>query len=344
MGSVFLIAVPVMVLLLALGPALLPEFRDPDAGRLDLASAALTLVAVLAVIYGLKELAQDGPGWGQGLSIAAGLGVGLAFVSRQRRLADPLLDLSLFANRAFSAALATNTLDFFVSFGALLFIAQYLQGVLGLSPLEAGLWLLPSSAGLIAGSTLAPLLARRVQPWVVMAAGLVLGAAGFALVTRVTSTSGLALLVTGSVAFSVGLAPLTTLATDLMLGAAPPARAGAASAIAETTSELGGALGIAVLGSLGTAVYRSRMAEDLPAGIPGEAAEVARDTLGGALTVAEPLPAEFGAALLETARAAFTGGMRLAFAAAAVLTVGIAVLVATVLRRAAAGDQPPSPA
>jgi DHA2 family multidrug resistance protein-like MFS transporter len=101
---VFLIAVPVMVLLLALGPALLPEFRDPDAGRLDLASAALSLIAVLAVIYGLKELAQDGPGWGQGLSIAAGLGVGLAFVSRQRRLADPLLDLSLFANRAFSAA------------------------------------------------------------------------------------------------------------------------------------------------------------------------------------------------------------------------------------------------
>ncbi|HEV2873321.1 MAG TPA: MFS transporter, partial [Actinomycetota bacterium] len=340
-GSVFLIALPVMALLLALGPVLLPEFRDPDAGRLDLASAAMSLVAVLAVIYGLKELAQDGPGWGPGLSIAAGLGVGLAFVARQRRLADPLLDLSLFANRAFSAALATNTLDFFVSFGALLFIAQYLQGVLGLSPLEAGLWLLPSSAGLIAGSTLAPLLARRAQPWVVMAAGLVLGAAGFALVTRVTSTSGLALLVTGSVAFSVGLAPLTTLATDLMLGAAPPERAGAASAIAETTSELGGALGIAVLGSVGTAVYRGRMAEDLPAGIPGEAAEVARDTLGGALTVAEQLPAELGAALLETARAAFTSGLQLAFAAAAALTVGIAVLVATVLRRAATGGEPP---
>jgi DHA2 family multidrug resistance protein-like MFS transporter len=341
-GSVFLIAVPVMALLLALGPALLPEFRDPDAGRLDLVSAAMSLVAVLAVIYGLKELVQDGPGWWPGLSIAAGLGVGLAFVARQRRLADPLLDLSLFANRAFSAALATNTLDFFVSFGALFFIAQYLQLVLGLSPLEAGLWLLPSSAGLIAGSMLAPLLARRAQPWVVMAAGLVLGAAGFALVTQVTSTSGLALLVTGSVAFSVGLAPLTTLATDLMLGAAPPERAGAASAIAETTSELGGALGIAVLGSLGTAVYRGQMAEDLPAGIPSGAAEVARDTLGGALTVAEQLPTQLGAALLEAARVAFTSGMRLAFVAATVLTVGIAVLVATVLRRAAAGAGAPT--
>jgi MFS transporter, DHA2 family, multidrug resistance protein len=339
-GSVFLIAVPVMALLLALGPALLPEFRDPEAGRLDLVSAAMSVLAVLAAIYGLKELAQEGPGWGPGLSIAAGLGLGLAFVARQRRLTDPLLELSLFANRAFSAALATNTLDFFVSFGALFFTAQYLQLVLGLSPLEAGLWLLPSSAGLILGSMLAPPLARRAQPWLVMVAGLILGAAGFALVTQVTSTSGLALLVTGSVAFSVGLAPLTTLATDLMLGAAPPERAGAASAIAETTSELGGALGIAVLGSLGTAVYRSRMAEDLPAGIPGEAADVARDTLGGALTVAEQLPAQLGAALLETVRAAFTGGLQLAFATAAALTVGIAVLVATVLRRASAGDEP----
>jgi DHA2 family multidrug resistance protein-like MFS transporter len=339
-GSVFLLAVPVMVLLLALGPVLLPEFRDPDAGRLDLPSAALSLAAVLAVIWGLKELAQDGPGWPAGLSVLAGLGLGLAFAVRQRRLADPLLDLSLFANRAFSAALATNTLDFFVSFGALLFTAQYLQLVLGLSPLAAGLWLLPSSAGLIVGSLLAPPLTRRVRPWLVMTAGLVLGAAGFALVTAVTSTSGLAWLVAGSVAFSVGLAPLTTLATDLMLGAAPPERAGAASAIAETTSELGGALGIAVLGSIGTAVYRARMAGDLPAGVPAGAAEVARDTLGGALTVAERLPAELGTALLESARAAFTGGLRVVFAVAAALTVGIAVLVATVLRRAAAGDDP----
>jgi MFS transporter, DHA2 family, multidrug resistance protein len=273
-------------------------------------------------------------------AVVAGLAVGLAFVARQRRLADPLLDLSLFANRAFRAALATNTLDFFVSFGALLFTAQYLQLVLGLSPLEAGLWLLPSAAGLIAGSLLAPPLARRARPWVVMAAGLVLGAAGFALVTGVTSSSGLALLVAGSVAFSLGLAPLTTLATDLMIGAAPRERAGAASAIAETTSELGGALGIAVLGSIGTAVYRGRMAGDLPAGIPAGAAEVARDTLGGALTVAEQLPAALGAALLETARAAFTGGLRVAFAVAAALTLGIAVLVATALRQASAGEEP----
>ena len=171
-GSVFLIAVPVMALLLVLGPLLLPEFRDPDAGRLDLPSAALSLAAVLAVIYGLKQLAQGAPGWVPWVSVLAGLVLGVVFVRRQHSAAHPLLDLSLFANHAFSDALVTNTLDFFVSFGALLFIAQYLQLVLGLSPLEAGLWMVPSAVGLIAGSMLAPVLVRWVRPWSVMAAGL----------------------------------------------------------------------------------------------------------------------------------------------------------------------------
>jgi MFS transporter, DHA2 family, multidrug resistance protein len=286
-GSVFLIAVPVMVVLLALGPVLLPEFRDPDAGRLDLASAALSLAAVLAVIFGLKQLAQDGPGWPLVLSVVAGLVLGTVFVRRQRTSADPLIDLSLFGNHAFSAALATNTLDFFVSFGALLFIAQYLQLVLGLSPLEAGLWMLPSS---------------------------------------------------------LGLAPLTTLATDLMIGVAPPERAGAVSAVAETTSELGGALGIAVLGSIGAAVYRGEMAGDLPPGVPPEAAAAAGDTLGAALAAAQQLPAQLGTALVDTAQAAFTQGLHLVFAVNAGLTLGIAALVAVLLRGVRAGHGAGGPA
>src|SRR6266508_4628837 len=134
-GSVFLLAVPVMGLLLVLGPMLLPEFRDPQAGRLDLVSAGMSLAAVLAVVWGLKQFAQDGPGWAPAVSIVAGLAVGVAFVRRQHGLADPLLDLRLFRVPAFSAALTTNVLSFFVGFGALLFVAQYLQLVLGLSPL-----------------------------------------------------------------------------------------------------------------------------------------------------------------------------------------------------------------
>jgi DHA2 family multidrug resistance protein-like MFS transporter len=331
-GSVFLLAVPVMLLLLALGPRLLPEYRDPDAGRLDLASAAMSLVAVLLVIWGLKQFAQDGLGLPPALSILGGLAVGVVFVRRQQLAPDPLLDLRLFRNRAFSAALAANTLDFFVSFAALLFIAQYLQLVLGLSPLQAGLWMLPSSVGFIVGSLLTPLLVRRARPASVMAAGMVLAAVGFALLTRLDAAAGLAVLVTGSVAFSVGSAPMTTLATDLMVGTAPPDRAGAASGISETSSEFGGALGIAILGVTGTAVYRGQMTGAVLAAVPSEAATAARDSLGGAVTAAGQLPEQLGGTLLDTAREAFTQGLRLSFAISAAVAVGIAVLVAALLR------------
>jgi MFS transporter, DHA2 family, multidrug resistance protein len=341
-GSVFLLAVPVMALLLILGPLLLPEYRDPEAGRLDLRSAALSLTAVLLGIWGLKQLAQDGLGLPPALSILAGLGVGVVFVRRQQTLADPLLDLRLFRSRAFSAALATNTLDFFVEFGALLFIAQYLQLVLGLSPLQAGLWMLPASLGFIVGSLLTPLLVRRARPAYVMAAGMVLAAVGFGLLTQLDGT-GLAVLVTGSVVFSLGLAPTTTLATDLMVGTAPPERAGAASGISETSSEFGGALGIAILGVIGAAVYRGQMTDAVPAAVPGEAAAAARDTLGGAVAAAGQLPDQLGAALLAAAREAFTQGLQLAFAVSAVIAVGIAVLAATLLRSVRPGTEPERP-
>jgi MFS transporter, DHA2 family, multidrug resistance protein len=339
-GSVFLLAVPVMALLLVLGPLLLPEFRDPRAGRLDLRSAGLSLAGVLLVIWGLKQLAQDGLGWLAVLSILAGLAVGVVFVRRQRRLPDPLLDLRLFRIPAFSAALATNTLDFFVSFAALLFIAQYLQLVLGLSPLQAGLWTVPSSGGFIVGSMLTPLLTRRLRPAFVMAGGLVLAAVGFGVLTQLDGASGLAVLVTGSVVFSLGLAPMTTLATDLMVGAAPAERAGAASAISETSSEFGGALGIAVLGSVAAAVYRTQVATAVPSGVPSQAAEAARDTLGGAVAVVGQLPGPLGAELLDAARASFTQGLRLTFAVSAAVAIGIAILVVALLRHAGAGSEP----
>jgi DHA2 family multidrug resistance protein-like MFS transporter len=341
-GSVFLVAVPVMALLLVAGPLLLPEYRDPDAGRLDLVSAAMSLVAVLAVIYGLKQLAQDGLGWPPVLAIVAGVAVGTTFVRRQQALADPLLDLRLFRLPAFSAALATNVVSFFVGFGALLFIAQYLQLVLGLSPLAAGLWMLPSAAGFIVGSMLTPLLARRTRPATVMASGLALAAVGFGLLTRLDTglSTGLAVLVTGSVVFSLALAPVDTLATDLAVGAAPPERAGAASAIAETSAEVGGALGIAVLGVIGTAIYRGQVADAVPAGAPPNAVRAAHDTLGGAVTAAEQLPEQLGSALLAAARQAFTQGMHLAFAISAAIALGVAILAAVLLRHLRPSPEP----
>ncbi len=330
-GSVFLLAVPVMALLLVLGPLLLPEFRDPQAGRLDLISAALSVAAVLAVIYGLKQLTRDGFGWPPAASIVVGLAAGVVFVRRQHRLADPLLDLRLFRSAAFTAALTTNLLSFFTGFGALLFIAQYLQLVLGLSPLAAGLWMLPSSAGSVLGAMLTPVLARRVRPAFVMAAGLVLAAVGLGLFTLL-GPAGLALLVTGSVVFSLALAPVDTLATDLAVGAAPPERAGAASALTETAAEFGGALGIAVLGVIGTGIYRGHLTGALPPGIlPGTAA-AARDTLGGAVAAAGNLPGQAGEVLVRVARQAFTQGLHVAFAVSAAAMLGAAVLAAIQLR------------
>ena len=331
-GSVFLLAVPVMVVLLLVGPVLLPEYKDPGAGRLDLASAAMSLAAVLLVIYGLKQLAQDGLGPEPVLSVVVGLAVGWLFVRRQRTLADPLVDLSLFASRAFSGSLATLTLSLFVTFGTFLFVAQYLQLVLGLSPLQAGLWTLPSACGLVAGSMLTPWLARRARPGRVMAGGLVLAAAGFGLLTLADGT-GLGVVVAGSVIFSLGVAPVGTLATDLIVGSAPPERAGSAAALSETGAELGGALGIAVLGSIGAAVYRGQVADALPAGIPAGAAEAARDTLGGAVVAAGQLPAALGADLLDAARQAFTQGLVATSAVSAVLTLALAALAAALLGR-----------
>ena len=335
-GSVFLLAVPVMVLLV-LGPALLPEFRDPEAGRLDLLSAGMSLVAVLATIYGLKQIAQNGIGWPQLLSIAAGVAIGVAFARRQRKLDDPLIDLQLFRAPAFSVSLAAFLLSIFVIAGIFLFIAQYLQLVLGLSPLMAGLWTLPSAGGLIAGSMLAPLIVRRVRPAFVMAGGLALSAVGFGMLALVDASSGLAVLVIGSVAFSLGVAPVGTLATDIIVGSAPPERAGAASGISETSAELGGALGIAVLGSIGAAAYRGQVAAAFPDGLPPEAARAARDTLGGAVVAGDRLPDRLGAGLVEAAREAFTQGLQLAAITSAAIVLGMAIFAVILLRHVRPG-------
>ena len=333
-GSVFLVNVPVMLLLLVLGPVLLPEYRDPDAGRLDLTSAALSLIAVLATIYGIKQIAEGGPGWHSALAILAGLGVAALFVRRQNRLDDPLIDLGLFRSVPFSAALAVNLLGFSVAFGTFLFIAQYLQLVLGMGPLEAGLWTAPSAVGFIVGSQLAPMIVRRTRPAYVMAGGFLVAAAGFGVLALVGGPHGLAALVTGYVLLSLGLAPVFTLATDLIVGTAPAERAGAAAGIAETSSELGGALGIALLGSVVTAAYRSGVTNAGPSGLPAEAMEAARDSLGGALAAAEQLSGPTGVALAAAARGAFGQAFELTAIICAAVALAAAVVAAVTLRQA----------
>jgi MFS transporter, DHA2 family, multidrug resistance protein len=333
-GSVFLLAVPVMLALLAVGPSLLPEYRDPDAGRLDLVSAGLSVIAVLAVIYGLKELAADGLGSTSVLSILAGLSIGALFVRRQQTLRDPLIDLHLFRSRRFSASLAANTLSLAIAFGIFLFIAQYLQLVLGYSPLEAGLLTVPSSGGFIAGAMLAPVLVRFLRPAYVVAGGLLLTAIGLTVLAQVEADSSVALVVAGSIVVALGVAPPVTLGTDLVVGCVPPERAGVASGISETGAELGGALGIAVLGSIGLAVYRNQFADAVPAGVAPGTAEQAKDTLGGATQAIEGLPGDLGQPLLDAARDAFTQGFQVAAVTGAAVAVATALVAGLLLRRA----------
>jgi len=342
-GSAFLLALPVMGLLLLLGPRVLPEYRDPDAGRLDLLSAAMSVAAVLAVIYGLKETAQDGFGWVPALPILAGLVVAALFVRRQRLLADPMIDIGLFRITAFNAALATNFLAIFVAVGYFLFVAQYLQLVVGLSPLQAGLWSLPSAFGFIVGSQFGPRLVQRVRPALLIAGCLALSAVGLAVLSRVGTTGGLVPLVAASLIISLGLAPVFGLTTELIVGSAPPEQAGAASGISETGAELGGALGIAILGSVGVAIYRGELADRLPAAVPPGAAAAVRDTLGSAVDAAAQLPERLAATVLEAAREAFVRGMQLSSAIAAVVAAGLAVLALVMLRHRpapSAGAQP----
>src|SRR5262245_54366605 len=339
-GSVFLLALPVMALLLALGPRVLPEFRDPAAGRLDLPSAALALAAVLAVIYGLKQTAQDGLGPLPVLSILAWLAVGGLFVRRQLTIADPLVDLRLFRSRAFSAGLAAYFLGIFVVFGYFFSIPQYLQLVLGLPPLRTGLVLMAPAVAFIVGSQLAPRVVRWVRPAHLMGAGM--GAAGLALAALALAGGrpSVALLVVVGVVTALGSAPVFTLTQELVVGSAPPERAGAASGISETGAELGRALGIAILGSAGTAVYRGALARRLPTGVPTEAAEAARDTLGAAVRVAAELPDGLGPALLEAAGEAFVRGLHLVAGISAAVALGTALLVVTLLRDVRAHGEP----
>lgn len=323
-GAVFLLNVPFMLALLILGPLLLPEFRDPEAGRIDLISTLQSILAVLPVIFGLKRIAEDGWAMLPVLSILLGILMALAFFRRQRRLKDPLIEVALFRMPAFSAALAINIIGLFMVLGSFLFFAQFLQLVFGMGPLEAALWSAPTGIVFALGSLSAPVLVRHFRAATIIACGLLLAAAGFLLLTQLTASGPHWLLLAGMLAVSIGVAPFGAITTDIVLTAAPPSRAGAASAISETSFEFGGALGIAVLGSLLTALYRTEIGMLPLAGLAPAVMDVARDTLGGAVDAAKGLGAEDAARLLSAAREAFVH----AFAATSLVSAVFSVIAA----------------
>jgi MFS transporter, DHA2 family, multidrug resistance protein len=332
-GSVFLISVPVMLLLLVTAPRLLPEYRDPTPGPLDLTSAAMSLFSVLSVIYGLKQIAQAGLSLLAMVTISVGVVLAILFGRRQLRLESPLIDLRLFREPGFSASLATYGFSILVMFGGFLFLPQYLQLVLGLSPLVAGLWTIPWAIAFIVGASALPALARRVRPAFLMAGGFILSALGFAMFTMIDRTTSFAWFATGSSLFSFGMVPAFTLTTDLIIGTAPPERAGAASAMSETSAELGGALGIALFGSIGIAIYRLAIVDGIPDSLSAPEADAARATLGGALAAARQLSSTEGAVLVDAGRGAFISALQLCAGISVAGSLVLAAFVMTTMRQ-----------
>ncbi|MGQ4269623.1 MFS transporter [Nocardiopsis changdeensis] len=331
-GSVFLLAVPVMAVLLLTGPFLLPEYRSAEAGRLDPVSVALTLAAILPFVHGMKEIAAGGPGVVPFLTLAAGLAAGAVFVRRQRRLADPLLDLRLFSSRTFTGALLALLLGQVVFYSFTYHFTQFMQLVQGLQPFAAGLWFIPLGIASVVGATVAPVLAARFPPAVVISGGLAVCATGFAAMAFVGPASGLALFMTGAVVGVLGAQPLLALSTDMVVGSAPPERTGTASGMSETGAEFGAAMGIATFGSLSAAVYTSRVGGLLPEGISEAQAQTAQGGFAGLIAVAGELPGPLADRVLAAGREAFMDGMTAVMATGALLMLGTAVLVLALLR------------
>ncbi|MDP4505052.1 MFS transporter [Nonomuraea turcica] len=337
-GSVFLLAIPAMALLLVTGPSLIPESRASASGRLDTVSVVLSLLTPLTIVFGIKDLAVHGFALPSAGVLVAGLMIGVVFVRRQWRLSNPLLDLGLFRFPAFAVSVTGMVLVGIVLFGTSLLTSQYLQLVLGFSPLEAGLWQLPTAVTGTVVALVVSSLTERIRPVVLMSAGAAFAVIGPILLTQVDRNP--VILVSGSVLLFAGLTPFMALGTNLVLRAAPPERAGAASAISETGAELGGALGIAVLGSIATGVYGNYMIGHTPDGVPAKVAEAARETLPAALQAAQQLPESLGIPLAQTARDAFAHSLHVHALITIPLLIALALLTLT-LRRATR-PQPPS--
>ncbi|CRK83320.1 MFS transporter [Neobacillus massiliamazoniensis] len=331
-GSVFLLGVPAMIVLVLLGPVLLPEYRNTNAGRLDLFSVFLSLASILPLIYGFKEIANYGWNLLNFLLILAGLGISVVFVKRQRTLTNPLLDLRLFSDRILSTAIGGQLAGTMLLGIIMLLVTQYLQLVKGLPPLQTALWMLPAVCTQMISFLISPMIAQKIRPAYLIGGGLAVSVSGLLLLSQVEMNTGLTLLVIGYALTTIGSGPLMTLSPNMIIGSAPPERAGSAGGLSQTSAEFGFALGLAVLGSISTAVYRNRMADSIPQELPNRASLIARDNIAGAIEVSKDIPNSLGHSLLTIAREAFTFGMNTVAVVSAVLLFVVAVIIVTMLR------------
>ncbi|MFF2051397.1 MFS transporter [Leifsonia sp. NPDC058194] len=330
-GSVFLLAVPVLIPLLVLTPLLVRESRDPNPGPIDVPSILLSLLTMAPVVYGIKTLASDGFSVAGILAIAIGVVAGWLFVRRQLRRPVPMLDMRLFRRASFSGAVLINLLSVVSLVGYLFFVSQHLQLVLGLSPIESGLVLIPGLATMIVAGLVVVPIARRVRPSVVVPVALTISATGYLVIALSGGDAQAGTLILSFVLLGLGIGAAETVSNELILTSAPAEKAGAASAVSETAYELGAVLGTATLGTILTASYRSAVV--LPSGLTEAQAHAAGETLGGATTVAGQLPAPLGEQLLASAREAFDSGVGLTAGIGVGLMVAAAVLAVVSLRK-----------
>lgn len=319
-GSVFLINLPVMAVLVVVGVKMIPESKNPSPGPWDLLSVALSLIGMVGVVYAVKEAAAHGVSWGVAGAAVVGALALVQFVRRQFRLPAPLLDMRLFHHRGFSGAVLADLLTILGLSGLVFFLSQFLQLVQGRSPLEAGLAELPAAVGAVVAGLLAGRAARRFSVRSVVSGGLAGIGLALAVVTVIHQETGYPLLGAVLLVVGVGAGLSFTVTADVILSSVPKEHAGSASAVSETAYELGAALGIALLGSIVTGVYRGF---ETPGGIPPETTAAAHESLGGAVEAAHTLPAPQAHALVSSAQDAFVDGL------GAAAGVGAAVLLAT---------------
>lgn len=321
-GSVFLVNLPVMIMLLVAAPILLPARTGDRARRIDLWSSVLALAAILPVVEGIKTFASDGWAWWRPLILTAGVLAGWLFVRRQRRVSQPLVDLSLLTDRRSAAPVWINLIAMFGILGNAIIMTQYLQSVLGFSPLTAALWSLLPSVFIAFVAPLAATLCPLVGRPAVMIGGLLIATGGFVVLAGFATTNSLVVVLTGATLLSSGLVATSTMVYDHVIGAAPTERAGAVAGLLETTSELGGALGIVALGSVVNALYRNTF------DYPGAVGEEARAGLSGAVATGR-------AGVVEAGRVAYVHGLVGAASLGAAVLACTAVIGAWLLRSSA---------
>ncbi|HUQ62860.1 MAG TPA: DHA2 family efflux MFS transporter permease subunit [Acidimicrobiales bacterium] len=330
-GSALLINVPIVAGVMTAVWLFAPDSRDPQATPLDPVGAALSLVGLGTLVFGIIE----GPEWGWTNSsvilafVVAASGL-LGFVAWERRAVHPMLPLRLFRDRRLSVGAGVITTAFFIMFGLFFLFSLYLQFVKGYSPLSAGLATLPLALMLVAIAPRSAALAERLGTGAVVASGFALISAGFCVFVFVTPETSYFVLALALVLLGAGMSLTAAPSTGSIMSAVPPAKAGVGSALNDTTREVGGALGIAILGSISSAVYRSTV--DVSGfQLPPEAADKAHESVGAAAQVARGLPG--GDRLVAHAGQAFTDAFSITSGVAAAVALLAAIVVISVFNR-----------